>query len=127
MIHNVYVIMYIVQICIYLCILVQIANYVYFCYILYFFILQKPHKHVQILLLMYDYSTASTKGTRSTRWRLNTNKPVSTTPEGCGYSLTGVRSQLRANQRVTHTDFTRILTKHWKTGARGLGDTWKTW
>ena len=28
--------MYIVQICIYLCILVHIANYVYLCYILYF-------------------------------------------------------------------------------------------
>src|SRR4029434_3408409 len=81
--------------------------YVTFCIL---FILQKPHKHVQILLLMYDYSLASTKCTRLPRWRLNTNKPVSTTPEGCGYSLTGVRSQLRANQSVTHTDFTLTIT-----------------
>ena len=80
--------------------------YVTFCIL---FILQKPHKHVQILLLMYDYSPASTKCTRLTRWRLNTNKPVSTTPEGCGYSLTGVCSQLGANQRVTHTDFTKSI------------------
>ena len=65
---------------------------------------------------MYGYSTASTKCTRLTCWKLNINKPVSTTPEGCGYSLTGVRSQLRANQRVTHTDFTPWEQHKYSTG-----------
>ena len=99
--------MYIVQICIYLCILVQITTYVYSFCILYFFILQKTTQtHAPILTLIYANSTASTQCTLINPLEFKRQYICCTTSEGCGYSLTGVHSQLRANQLVTHTDFT---------------------